>query len=133
MKVKKKSVIRIFGIALLIGVFFNSGSEAEVNIAKEHFERGAEYHLNGNNKKAIVEFKKSLLYNKEDPNTHYYLALIYELTNQPVKAIRHMLKAEKYFEAEGRDYWKERSRIKVNDYYYFYEYKKEEFEKTENN
>ena len=110
-----------------LGLFSNV--DAQKNLALEHFERGAEFHLNGNNEMAIKEFKESLFYNKESANTHYYLALIYEIKNKITKAIQHMLKAERYFEEEGRDYWKGRSRKRIEEYYILFDYKKEDFEK----
>jgi len=131
LKMKEQGVIKIIVMILFAGFIFAPVSGAQVNIAKEHFERGAEYHLHGKNKEAIEEFKKSLLYNKKDPNTHFYLSLVYDVTSQIAKAIQHMLKAEEYFEAAGRDYWKKRSRKRINEFYFIYDYKKEDFEKTE--
>ena len=117
----------VFAVILFAGIL--SDVEAQEDLALKHFEQGADYHLNGKNDEAIREFKKSLSYNKKSANTHYYLALIYELKNQSIKAVKHMLKAEKYFEAEGRDYWKDRSRKRIEEYYYIYGYRKEDFEK----
>ena len=78
---------------------------------------------------AIKAFRESLLYNKKDATTHFYMSLVYDVMHMGVNAIKHMLKAEKYFEAEGRDYWKDRSRQRVEDYYHLYKYEKEDFEK----
>ncbi len=114
---------------LVAGFSLSSNVDVEVDQGLEHFERGAEYHLSGNNDMAIKEFKKSLFYNKKSANTHYYLSLVYALNNKISKAIEHMLKAEKYFEAEGREYWKERSRKRIEEYYLIFGYKKEDFEK----
>ena len=55
------------------------------------------------------------------------MSLVYDVMHMGVNAIKHMLKAEKYFEAEGLDYWKDRLRQRVEDYYHLYKYEKEDF------
>jgi len=122
-------VQKVYAVILLAGLGLFSDVDAQEKQALEHFERGALFHLNGSNEKAIKEFKKSLLYNKKNPNTHFYLALVYEVKSKIGKAITHMLKAEKYFEAEGRTYWQERSRKRIDEYYFIYGLNKEDFEK----
>jgi Tfp pilus assembly protein PilF len=119
----------IFMAALLAGFVFSSTIQAQTSLAQEHFERAVGYHLSGNNEAAIKAFRESLLYNKKDATTHFYMSLVYDVMHMGVNAIKHMLKAEKYFEAEGRDYWKDRSRQGVEDYYHLYKYEKEDFEK----
>ena len=94
---------------LLPGLVFSSTVESQISLAEEHFERTVDYHLSGNNEAAIMEFKKSLFYSNKGATTHFYLSLVYDVMHMGVNAIKHMLKAEKYFEAEGRDYWKDRS------------------------
>ena len=115
-------------IALLAGLFFSSAAEAEVNWAKRYFEMAVEHHLTGNNEEAIDAFKESLRYNNKDATTHYYLSLVYDRKQMGAAAIKHMLKAEEFFEVEGRDYWKDRARKKVEEYYHLYKYSREEFE-----
>ena len=115
--------------ALLAGFVFSSTIQAQTSLAQEHFERAVGYHLSGNNEAAIKAFRGSLLYNKKDATTHFYMSLVYDVMHMGVNAIKHMLKAEKYFEAEGLDYWKDRLRQRVEDYYHLYKYEKEDFEK----
>ena len=112
--------------ALLAGFVFSSTIQAQTSLAQEHFERAVGYHLSGNNEAAIKAFRESLL---KDATTHFYMSLVYDVMHMGVNAIKHMLKAEKYFEAEGLDYWKDRSRQRVEDYYHLYKYEKEDFEK----
>ena len=119
----------VFMAALLAGFVFSSTIQAQTSLAQEHFERAVGYHLSGNNEAAIKAFRESLLYNKKGATTHFYMSLVYDVMHMGVNAIKHMLKAEKYFEAEGRDYWKDRSRQRVEDYYHLYKYEKEDFEK----
>ena len=119
----------IFMAALLAGFVFSSTIQAQTSLAQEHFERAVGYHLSGNNEAAIKAFRESLLYNKKDATTHFYMSLVYDVMHMGVNAIKHMLKAEKYFEAEGLDYWKDRLRQRVEDYYHLYKYEKEDFEK----
>ncbi|MZH41514.1 MAG: hypothetical protein F3740_06875 [Nitrospinae bacterium] len=117
-------------IAILITtLFLSSNAYAEINWAKRYFEQAVDHHLTGNNDASIKAFKKSLRHNNKDATTHYYLALIYDLKNMGANAITHMLKAEKIFAQEGRDYWEGRSRKMIEQYYNFYRYSKEEFEK----
>ncbi len=116
---------------LIITLFLSTNVYAEINWAKRYFEQAVEHHLTGNNDASIKAFKKSLRYNNKDATTHYYLALIYDLKNMGANAIVHMLKAEKLFAAEGRDYWKDRSRKNIEQYYHLYKYSKEEFEKED--
>ncbi|MEK9628031.1 MAG: hypothetical protein VW455_03320 [Nitrospinota bacterium] len=122
-------LLKVCAGIFLAGFCFSSNVEAQADLAHKHFERGAMHHLNGNNDKAIAEFKKSLRYDKEHANTHFYLALVYEVKGNNFKALKHMLKAEKYFEMEGREYWKERSRKRIEEYYVLFGYKREDFEK----
>jgi tetratricopeptide (TPR) repeat protein len=113
---------------LFVGLVFSSTVEAQGGFARDYFERAVDFHLSGKNEKAIKAFRESLRYNNKDATTHYYLALVYDVMHMGANAITHMLKAEKYFEVAGRDYWKERSRQKIDEYYHNYKYVKEDFE-----
>jgi len=129
-KISPMHTFRIKTIAVLIvGFLFSSTVEAQVNWAKRYFEIAVEHHLTGNNDEAIKAFIDSLPHNKKNATAHFYLALIYDRRQMGVHAIKHMLRAEKFFEAEGRDYWKERSRQRIEEYYELYKYSKEDFEK----
>jgi len=113
---------------LFVGFLFSSTVEAQVDRAKRYFEMAVEHHLTGNNEEAIKAFIESLRHNKKHATTHFYLALIYDRRRMGVHAIKHMLRAEKYFEAEEEVYWKERARQRIDEYYELYDYSKEDFE-----
>jgi hypothetical protein len=123
-------IFRVKYLAVLLAAFiFSSTVEAQVSRARDYFERAVDFHLSGKNEKAINAFRESLRYNNKDATTHYYLALVYDVMHMGANAITQMLKAEKYFGEAGRDYWKERSRQKIEEYYHNYKYVKEDFEK----
>ena len=122
-------ILRIIAITVLfIGVIFSSTVEAQTDRAKRYFDLAVEHHFTGNNEEAIKSFKESLRHNNKDASTHYYLSLIYDIKQKGSKAIKHMLKAEKLFAAEGRDYWEERARQRIGEYYYQYKLSKDDFE-----
>ena len=114
---------------VLAGLIFSPPVKAQVSLAQDYFERAVEFHFKGENEKSIKAFKQSLRYRSKDATTHFYLSLVYDVMQMGANAIKHMLKAEKYFEISGRDYWRGRSRERIEDYYQIYKYEKKDFEK----
>jgi tetratricopeptide (TPR) repeat protein len=123
------SIVRIKIIAVFFaGFLLSSTAEAQIDWAKRYFELAVEHHLTGDNEESIKAFKDSLRHNNKDATTHYYLSLVYDRESMGTKAIKHMLKAEKLFEMGGRDYWKDRARQRIDEYYQIYRFSKEDFE-----
>lgn len=93
MKISVGVVVSLGALLLFGGVASSSIAEGKTSLsmqAKEkaiaHQEKGSTFDDEGNFAAAIEEFKKSLEYDSEEPNTLFNLGIVYLKTNKPSDA-----------------------------------------------
>jgi tetratricopeptide (TPR) repeat protein len=93
MKLSVGIVVSAIAVLLFGGVATSSIAESKKGISKaakekaiEHQEKGSKFDDEGDFQNAIVEYKKSLDYDPEDPNTLFNLGVIYLKVNKAPEA-----------------------------------------------
>lgn len=111
MKISVGIIASLCAMLLFGGVATSSIAEGKKSLSKqakekaiEHQEKGSKLDDEGDTAGAVAEYKKSLEYDSEDPNTLFNLGTVYLKINQP---------------AEGEKIFERLSKILPNDFEVF--------------
>ncbi len=90
MKLSIGVIVSIISVLMFGGVATSSIAEGKKSLSKQakekaiqHQEKGSKFDDEGDFANAVIEYKKSLEYDSEDPNTLFNLGIVYLKINKP--------------------------------------------------